>query len=268
MYARATAIVIAALFCLAANAGQAADTAAARLMNEAHHAFYYARDGAQAQITMSSPGISGRFDEYKFWLIRRDSADLGDQRYLLCFFAPDSLARMTFLVHKKANGQDNRWQYLPAADRVLRIPAANRRDSFLGMDFTHEDISGRLPALDDHNIIGPDSTIRRPVTKVKSTPLDSTTADYAYRISWIDNQTKLPLKEEYFAQDDKLVRIVEIGRIEIIEEIPTPMVLKVTDLRGPGLTTISISEITYQTKLRPKDFNQELLKKPPAEFTK
>jgi hypothetical protein len=266
MHATIRVITTVAVLGLMATAGQAVDTTAVQLMNKAHLAAYYAGDGLRARLTMSSPGPSGRFDEYKFWLVRRDSAELGDQRYLFCFVAPDSLAGMTFLVHKKADGQDNRWHYLPVTRRVLRLPASDRRKHFCGMEFTYEDLTGRLPLLDTHETLGPDSTIRRPVIKIKSTPKDLTTADYAYRISWIDTLTKLPLKVEYFATDDKLVRSREVGRIDTIEEVPTPLVVKVTDFRRPGFTTISIAEVTYQVDLRPEDFNQELLKNPPAEF--
>lgn len=266
-YRKITVLTV-GLLLLVIGGGQAADTTATLLMEQAQRAMYYAADGAQAQVSIVLLSKSGRIDERKFWLVRRDIEDLGDQRYFICHTAPDSLARLAYLIHKKRKGEDNRWQYIPATGRVLRIPSADRRSPFAATDFTYEDISGRLPILDDHQLVGPDSTLRRRVTKVKSTPRDSTTADYAYRISWIDNETKLIVKEEYFAADTTLVRLLEAGRIEVIEEIPTVVIWRATDMRTPHWTSLSILEVTYQTKLTPQDFNQDLLKDPPPEFTK
>lgn len=241
---------------------------AEQLMNESHHAYFYAADGGSARVHMLLTDKKGRTREREFWMLRRDVEDMGDQRYYTYFLKPADIARTAFLVHKKAEGNDDRWLYLPALDLVKRIAADDRRSSFVGSDFTYEDISGRLPILDDHEIVGTDSALGRTATKVKSTPKNPKTADYLYRITWVDDETKLPLKEEYFDKKGTLVRIFTVGKIEVIEGIPTAVERTMTKLKTRHTTVISLSEVTYKNPLAVKKFNERLLKNPPAAYTR
>jgi hypothetical protein len=245
-----------------------ADEAATKLMNESHQAYYYAADGGSARVSMVLTDKKGRTREREFWMLRRDVEDMGDQRYFTYFIKPGDVARTAFLVHKKAEGNDDRWLYIPALDLVKRIASDDRRTSFVGSDFTYEDVSGRLPILDNHEIIGSDSVMGRAATKVKSTPKDAKTADYAYRVIWVDDQTKLPLREEYFDKKDALVRTFEVGKIETVDEIPTAVERTMTNIKSNHSTIISFSEVSYEAPLEAKKYNERLLKNPPAAYTR
>lgn len=245
-----------------------ADDAATKLMEESHQSYFYAGDGGSAKVTMSIVDKKGRTREREFWMLRRDVADMGDQRYYTYFIKPADVQRTAFLVHKKAEGNDDRWLYVPALDLVRRIAADDSRSSFVGSDFTYEDVSGRLPSLDNHEIVGPDTAMGRQATKVKSTPKDSKTADYVYRYTWVDDETKLPLKEEYIDKKGETVRRFEVGKIETIEDFPTATVRSMYDLKSGGHTTISFTDVTYKTDMKADDFNERLLKNPPAEYTR
>jgi outer membrane lipoprotein-sorting protein len=245
-----------------------ADEAAEKLMTESHQNYYYAGDGGSARVTMVMTDKKGRTRERVFWMLRRDIEDMGDQRYFTYFIKPADVQRTAFVVHKNAEGNDDRWLYVPALDLVRRIAADDRRSSFVGSDFTYEDVSGRLPKLDNHEIIGPDTAMGRAATKVRSTPKDPKTADYEYRYTWVGNETKLPLKEEYYDKKGNVVRRFEIGKIEEIEGIPTATVRTMYDLKHNQHTTISFDQVSYETKLDADDFNERLLKNPPAEFTR
>lgn len=250
------------------SAVSAEEDPAVKLMSESHQQYYYAADGGQARVKMVLTNKKGRTREREFWMLRRDVADMGNQRYYTYFIKPADVSRTAFLVHKQAEGNDDRWLYVPALDLVKRVAADDRRSSFVGSDFTYEDVSGRLPILDNHEIIGPDSVLGQAVTRVKNTPKDPNTADYQYRISWIANDTKLPLKEEYFDKKGELVRRFEIGKVEIIEDIPTATERTIYDLKKGSQTTITFADITYASEISPEDFNERLLKNPPREYTR
>ena len=149
-----------------------------------------------------------------------------------------------------------------------RIAAQDRGTSFVGSDFTYEDISGRLPALDTHEIVGPDTALGRAATKVKSTPKDPKTADYDHSLTWIDAQTKLPLRQDYIDRHGQVARRLTLDKIEVVEGIPTATERTMANLKTGGHTTIRFSELTYKTALKVDDFNERLLKNPPPEYTR
>lgn len=249
------------------SAGHADETAHA-LMVASHQAYYYAGDGGSARVTMVLTDKQGRARNRVFWMLRRDIEDMGDQRYFTFFVQPADVARMAFLVHKKAEGQDDRWLYVPAIDLVKRIAADDRRTSFVGSDFTYEDVSGRLPALDEHEILGPETVSDRPATRVRSTPKDPKTADYAHRITWVDDATKLPLREDYVDKKGETVRRYTTGKIETVDSFPTAVERTMANLRTGHSTTISFADVTYTPPLEAKDYNERLLKSPPAAYTR
>ncbi len=241
---------------------------AEQIMEKSHQAYYYAGDGGHARVKMVLTDKKGRTREREFWMVRADIQDMGDQRYFTYFLDPADVRRTSFLVHKQAEGNDDRWLYIPALDLVKRIAADDRGSSFIGSDFSYEDVSGRLPNMDHHEIMGEDTVMGRTVTKIKSTPKDGGTADYAYRISWIDKETYLPLKEEYFEEDGELRRVFEIGKIEAIDGYPTGVERIMTNVQKGTKTELSFTDISYQPQLEADDFTERLLKSPPRDYTR
>jgi len=247
---------------------RASDSEGLELMNEAHQVYYYAGEGGQARVTMEIVDSRGRTREREFWMLRSDLADMGDQRYYTYFLKPADVRRTTFLVHKHAEGNDDRWLYIPALDLVKRIAANDRGSSFMGSHFSYEDVSGRLPLMDTHQILGQESVDGRAATKVKSTPKEAGTADYAYRLTWVCNESHLPLREEYYGDDGEVQRRFEILEVADVEGIPTAVKRSMEDVDGGGHTVLHFSELSYEPPLEAQAYNERLLKNPPREYTR
>src|SRR5262245_48526567 len=77
----------------------------------------------------------------------RGRGGAGD-RVLVRFTYPNDIAGTGFLVWERPGGDDDRFLFLPALGRVRRISGAERQESFVGSDFTYEDIGGR--AIEDY----------------------------------------------------------------------------------------------------------------------
>lgn len=249
----------------AANAALADD--ATQLMTDSHMAYYYAGDGGSAKVSMTIVDKKGRKRERNFWMLRRDIEDMGDQNYYTYFITPADVRRTGFLVHKHADGNDDRWLYVPALDLVKRIAADDRSSSFVGSDFSYEDVSGRLPSLDAHELLGEEAVDGRPAFRVKSTPKDKNTAAWTHRLSWVCQDSKLPLKEEFY-KGEKLMRVFTLTGIEDIEGFPTGTVRTMRDVKRGKHTVIRFDEISYEIKLAASDFSERMLKSPPREYTR
>ena len=71
-----------------------------------------------------------------------DTAPDGD-RLLIRFTHPSDIRGTSFLVWEHPSSEDERFLYLPSLGRVRRIAGAETQESFVGSDFTYEDIGGR-----------------------------------------------------------------------------------------------------------------------------
>jgi len=60
---------------------------------------------------------------------------------LFVFDQPRDVQGTALLTHSHINTQDDQWLYLPALKRVKRINASKRSGSFMGSEFSYEDMS-------------------------------------------------------------------------------------------------------------------------------
>lgn len=59
---------------------------------------------------------------------------------LIIFKAPADINGTGLLTHQNKTGDDHQWLYLPALRRIKRIASSNRSSSFVGSEFTYEDM--------------------------------------------------------------------------------------------------------------------------------
>ncbi len=67
---------------------------------------------------------------------------------LFVFDQPRDVQGTALLTHARINSPDDQWLYLPALKRVKRISASTRSGSFMGSEFSYEDMS--TPELEEY----------------------------------------------------------------------------------------------------------------------
>ncbi len=241
---------------------------ATEIMKKSHLAYYYAADDGLSEVTMTIVDKKGKERVRGFAMFRLDEADGGNQKYYTYFREPSDVRRMTFVVHKQADGQDKRWLYIPSVDLVKPISADDKNSSFVGSDFTYEDVSGRLWTEDSHALLREDKVGERAVWVIESKPLDEKYDGFARKLSFIDQEHYLQLREEYYDDKDKLVRIFTAEKVEVVAGIPTVTLRKMENVKKQRYTTVSFDKIEYNVGIEDKVFSERYLKNPPRELIK
>lgn len=255
-----TNILLVSLFFLGMAMPAISGEDATELMKQAHLAYYYAGDDGKAKVMMTLVDKKGGKKIKKFSMVRKDVEEGGDQLYFIYFKSPSDIKRMTFMVKKYNDRSDDRWLYVPAIDLVKKIAASDKASSFVGSDFSYEDVSGRLWTEDNHELIGEETLNGHEAYKIKSTPKEK---DYfAYKITYIDKKSKLPLKEEYYDARGNIFKIFSAERIEEIQGIPTITLRKMDNVAKKQHTLIELEEIEYNIAVKDKYFTERYLKKP------
>src|SRR5688500_7856168 len=98
---------------------------------------------SRAELRMRLHDRQGRVRERALTLLTLRGAKGSGDRTLIRFTYPNDIRDTAFLVWEHPGADDERFLYLPALGRVRRIAGAETQDSFVGSDFTYEDISGR-----------------------------------------------------------------------------------------------------------------------------
>jgi outer membrane lipoprotein-sorting protein len=117
---------------------------------------------------------------------------------LTIFDSPRDVKGTAFLNYTHKTDDDDQWLYLPALKRVKRISARNKSGSFMGSEFSYEDIASQevekytYKWIKDEPYDGMDCFI------VERYPVDKKNSGYSRQVTWIDKEEYRVLKVEYY----------------------------------------------------------------------
>jgi outer membrane lipoprotein-sorting protein len=263
-------LVIAMVFIIQSTAAQA--ETAVEIMERSQNAYYYAGTDAKGRLLMELIDPDGGKRVRDMTMLRRNQEEEGAQKYFMYFHEPGDVRRLTFMIWKYLSKEDDRWIYVPAVDLIRRIAAEDKYSSFVGSDFSYEDVSGRDVTEDSHTIMGEEKLGDRDVFVIESVPKDK--AAFTKRISWIDKENHLPLKEEYYDTQNKLQRVFTADAIENItvgegserNVYPTIMKRTMKNVRTGHRTEVSVMSVTYDVGLEDADFSERRMRRPPRNW--
>lgn len=249
-------------------------TEGAAIIEQSQRAFYYPGDDTKAKVTMELIDRDGGKRTRVMTMLRRDEAEGGNQKYFIYFHEPGDVRRMTFMVWKDPRKEDDRWIFVPAVDLIRRIAADDKRSSFVGSDFTYEDLSGRDVTEDTHTFLREENLGDRVCYVIQSVPKRA--ADYARRISWIDKENLLPLKEEYYDAQGEIFRVFTADKVEDISVgegdkkrvFPTVTQRTMKNVKTGHHTEVRFTSVIYDIGLNDGDFSERRMRRPPREWTK
>lgn len=252
------------VFAAMAFAAPAVAQDATELMKSAHLQMYYPGADGTAQVSMVITDKRGKTREREFTILRKDFEEGGEQRYYVYFSAPNDVRRTTFMAWKNPAGDDSRWIFVPSLDLVKPLSANDKKSSFVGSDFAYEDVSGRHWSEDTHTLVGEEALGDWKTWKIDSVP---TGDDYfAKKTSWIDQASRLVVREEYFDKKGEQIKVFEVLEITDVQGIPTATARKMTTPKKENSTVITFADPKYDVGVSADVFSERYLKSPPSEY--
>ncbi len=137
------------------------------------------------------------------------------------------------------------------------------RQSVMGSDLSYEDMmeDPLLQNMYNAKIVGEDKVLDRPVwiLELKS---KKSNISYDSRKLWVDQQRYIPLKEELYAKSGKLLKQIDIHKVENIEGrwVATSLTYKDVLKDGDG-TELIIESISFNEKIADYIFSKAALRK-------
>ena len=258
--------ILAAFAMLSAEPASDADPSGEEINKHTLDAFYYAGNDIRARIKMKLINPQGNVRERDLTMLRLNLGATGDQRYYMYFHGPSDVKGTTFMVWKYPAKEDDRWIFIPAVKLVKRIAADDKRSSFVGSDFTYEDVSGR--DLDDevYSLVRKEDFGGRPAYVVEGKP--KTSVDYARRLSWIDQERWLPLKEEYFDARNEPIRTFTADKVEQKGKHWTVTARSMKNLQSGHRTEVTYQEVEYDVGMKDDVFSERYLRDAPRQWVR
>lgn len=193
-------------------------------------------------------------------------------RSLIRFAEPADIRGTAFLVWEQPGiagsprGDDERFLYLPALGRVRRIAASETQESFVGSDFTYEDIGGRR--LDDYTYAllddssswtGPGGVI------VPAFRLELRHKDRAARfprvVSLVRKDAFVVVHADIHNRRDDIQKTFDATRVELVQGHWTVMDMVMADAAQQTRTELTVEQVAYDVGLKPDDFSRRELER-------
>lgn len=259
-------ILTAGLIAVILVSGRVHAMTAEEIVKKSQAAFLYPGSDLKARVLMKLISVGGQERVREMMMLRKNYGEPGgEQKYFMYFFQPVDVRNMTFMVYKYPGRDADRWLFVPAINMVRRIAAQDKRSSFVGSDFTYEDISGRNLEDDTHTIVNEEKIGTRDCTVIKSTP-KAAEMEYSYKLSWIDKATFLPIKEEYYDKKGELYRVFSADEIADVKGHPTITKRSMKNLLSGHVTEVSFLKVDYNVGIEDSLFSERYLKQPPRRW--
>ncbi len=215
----------------------------------------------EAKMTLINKNGTTRERKIVTWMKRKDA----DNDYVLSrFVSPGDVAGTGLLAEEFSDRDDDQFLYLPALKRTRRISSSDKSDSFMGTDFSFEDMESFEEKDWDHKKLGEETLDGRKVWVVESRPKSEKKikeSAYSKLVSKVDLERNLTLVSDYFNKKDEHIKTFkglnpkEYGGLWRFDRI------EMRTLKDGHTTVIEYSDTKLNTGLEVSRFTKRELEK-------
>ncbi len=158
--------------------------------------------------------------------------------------------------------EDNLWMFFPEAEDIVKISGHMLNQGMMGSDFSYQDMmeSDKLTDLYSFKLVGEEEINGRNCFVLEGIAVEGKEVSYYRRKAWIDKERFIGLKEELYARSGRLLKVMNVTRVEKIEErwYPVETVME-NKLRQNTRTEFIIKSIEFNPEIPDKTFTLENL---------
>ncbi len=179
-----------------------------------------------------------------------------DNMRMTRFKEPADIKGTVSLLIEHSEKDDDIWIYLPSTKKVRRLISGNKKDSFVGTDFSYGDVIGHKPKEWNHKIAKEEKIDGKDCYVVESTPINATiksNSGYSKRISWIQKDIFVTLKADFYDESGELLKVVTYSNYKLADAAKQryqPLILAAKNVQTEHSTEIKIVESKSNTGVK------------------
>ncbi len=180
---------------------------------------------------------------------------------IIVFDTPRDIKGTAFLSHTHINKPDDQWLYLKSLRRVKRISSNNKSGSFMGSEFSYEDISSFEVDKYKHKFLRDGKADGRDCYVVELIPTYNYSG-YTKQLVWIDKKIWRPIKMDYYdRKDSHLKTLMFLGYKKYFKTFYRPDEMKMINHQTGKKTSLLWSEYKFGNNFTKSDFDVNALKR-------
>lgn len=220
---------------------------AIEIVKKAQDVLYAKSSYVEMTMTIVKPNWQRKIG-MKIWALEPD--------YAMIYITEPARDKGTVTLKRK----NEIWNYLPSVQKIIKIPPSMMNQSWMGSDFTNDDLVRSSSYVDDYNhkLLREEKLSGYDCYKIESIPKPNSGIVWSKVISYITKSSYIQLKSEFYDEDGKLIKIFIGSEVKNLggKTIPTKWEMIPLDKQG-NKTIMEYQKIEWNIKIDEKFFSQQ-----------
>lgn len=182
----------------------------------------------------------------------------GTEYSLIYITAPAKEKGQVFLKR-----QNDMWNWVPTIERIIKIPPSMMMQSWMGSDFTNDDLVKESSIVVDYTqkLLGKEKVRDQECYKIELIPLPDAAVTWGKVITWITVEGFNQWKAEYYDEDSNLVNVMNAYSIKRMGDRDIPTRLEIAPVNKKGDKSIlEINSMVFNKPISESFFSQQNMK--------
>ncbi len=156
------------------------------------------------------------------------------------------------------------WNFMPSINRMIKIPPSMMSQSWMGSDFTNNDLVKMNSLVEDytHKILGEENVGGYECYKIELIPKENAAVVWGKIVMWIAKNEFYEMKAEFYDEDMKLVNTQIASEIKQFGDRKLPARMEMVPADKPGHKTIlQMENMQFKIDLPDSFFSQQNMQK-------
>jgi len=209
----------------------------------------------------TSQGVTTMTIERPGWTrtVSMKSWSNGTDYYMILITAPARDKGQVFLKR-----ENDMWNWMPSISRMIKIPPSMMNQSWMGSDFTNDDLVKMNSIVEDynHSILAEEEVGGFNCYKIELMPKEDAAVVWGKIILWIAKEDHYQMKAEYFDEDMVLINTMTGSEVTQFGDRKLPAHLEMVPADKEGNKTIlHTDEMEFDVDLPASFFSQQNMKR-------
>ncbi|MBX7148018.1 outer membrane lipoprotein-sorting protein [bacterium] len=183
------------------------------------------------------------------------------RKALLKITQPANLSGTGLLTYENKGRDDDQWIYLPALKKSNRIVGGAKKGSFIGSDFTYEDMAPRSISDFTYTYVKAEPCGATNCSVIDSVPLPGTSI-YSKVTLWVRDDNLQNARMDLYDDKGTLVKRATFDDYrQINAKFWRPYKIMMEDLNRKTFSTLVVESLALQTGLKDADFMTSVLER-------
>lgn len=143
-----------------------------------------------------------------------------DNMRMTRFTAPPDVKGTVTMLLEHADRDDDIWVYLPALKKVRRLVSSNKKDSFVGTDFSYADVIGYKVGEWNYKLLREETVDGQACYVIEALPKNATVkanTGYSKRIDTIRKDNLVTVKSDYWDENGQMLKTSLFTALELVD---------------------------------------------------